>query len=395
MTSDVDPQGPRYSIARLFVENRQVAWVLLLGVIGWGVWAYGAMPKRKDPDIPVRQVAVVTPWPGQSAERVEQLVTRKIEERVALNIRVSEITSTSRSGLSVVYAEVDEQLATDTGKEFDDIKVKLDGLTDLPEGAGPIQFIKEFGETSALLLTVASPPASDAQIRLLSSEIGAALTPRASPLAIGLCSSGTDPSFLREAAGAPGRPLQHDGLASDLQAIDGRSASIIRAAAPGQPRDWSRAVQRVWEELPQRADIHPDVWDPIVIEPGARVDEALQRGAGPRYSYRELDDFTDRIEKAIKLAPEASRVTRVGVLEEQIEARYSQNRIAALGIVPSTLSGILQSRNTTVPVGTVNAGGRDLALEQTGEFRTLQDIGTVVFTQAANGTPLYLRDLGS
>src|SRR5262249_10900129 len=95
------------------------------------------------------------------------------------------------------------------------------------------------------------------------------------------------------------------------------------------------------------------------------------------------------------LAPEASRVTRVGVLEEQIEARYSQNRIAALGIVPSTLSGILQSRNTTVPVGTVNAGGRDLALEQTGEFRTLQDIGTVVFTQAANGTPLYLRDLGS
>ena len=42
-----------------------------------------AMPKRKDPDIPVRQVAVVTPWPGQSAERVEQLVTRKIEQRVA------------------------------------------------------------------------------------------------------------------------------------------------------------------------------------------------------------------------------------------------------------------------------------------------------------------------
>ena len=79
----------------LLCQQPHVSWVLLVGVIAWGVWAYAAMPKRKDPDIPVRQIAVVTPWPGQSAERVEQLVTRKIEERVAQNIRVAEITSTT------------------------------------------------------------------------------------------------------------------------------------------------------------------------------------------------------------------------------------------------------------------------------------------------------------
>src|SRR5262245_29934183 len=383
------------SVARFFVENRQVSWVLLVGVIAWGIWAYTTMPKRKDPDIPVRQVAVVTPWPGQSAERVEQLVTRKIEERVAQNIRVSEIASTTRPGLSVVYAEVDENARIDTSKEFDDIKVKLDALTDLPEGAGPIQFIKEFGETSALMLTVASPPASDTQVRLLSREIGASLTPRASSLDVVMCSTGVDPSFVREAAGLLGRRIQHEGLGADPEIIDGRSSSIIRLNKPSQPRDWSRAVQRVWEELPQRADLHPDVWDPVVIEPGARLEDALRRQAGPKYSYRELDDFTDRIEKAIKLAPEASRVTRVGVLEEQIEARYSQDRIAALGIVPAAISGVLQSRNTTFPAGTLNAGGRDLAIEQSGEFRTLADVNTVVFAAAANGTPLYLRDLGS
>src|SRR5262249_38210480 len=135
-----DPQltPHRYSVARFFVENRHVSWVLLAGVIAWGIWAYASTPIRKDPDIPVRRSAVVTPWPGQSAERVEQLVTRKIEERVAQNIRVSEITSTTRAGLSVVYAELDENARIDTGKEFDDIKVKLDALTDLPEGAGPI-----------------------------------------------------------------------------------------------------------------------------------------------------------------------------------------------------------------------------------------------------------------
>src|SRR4030095_11633851 len=155
------------------------------------------------------------------------------------------------------------------------------------------------------------------------------------------------------------------------------------------------AVRRIWEELPQRADIHPDVWDPIVIPHAVPLVDLLAREAGPKYSYRELDDFSDRLEKAIRIAPEASRVTRVGVIEEQIEARYSQNRLAALGIIPAAVRGVLQSRNTTVPAGTGNAEGRELALEQTGEFRTLADIDRVVFTQAANGTPVYLRDIGS
>ena len=354
------------------------------------------MPKRKDPDIPVRQVAVVTPWPGQSAERVEQLVTRKVEERVAQNIRVSEITSTSRSGLSVVYAEVDEMARIDTGKEFDDIKVKLDALTDLPEGAGPIQYIKEFGETSALMLTVASPPASGVQLQLLASQIATAAPPQPTSTDVLLCSSGTpDPSFLHEAGELLGDALIRQGLGSDLQTISGGNFVVLRMSPRREVSNWADAVQRVWEELPQGADIHPDVWDPIVVASGGNVIDALRRHAGPKYSYRELDDFTDRIEKAIRIAPEASRVTRVGVIEEQIEARYSQNRLAALGIVPAALGGILRNRNTTFPAGTVNAGGRDLALEQSGEFRTLADIDTAVFTLAANGTPIYLRDIGS
>src|SRR5262245_34653858 len=396
MHTDPETTPNRHSVARFFVESRHVSWVLLIGVMAWGIWAYAAMPKRKDPDIPVRQVAVVTPWPGQSAERVEQLVTRKVEERVAQNIRVSEITSTTRPGLSVVYAEVDENARIDTGKEFDDIKVKLDALTDLPEGAGPIQFIKEFGETSALMLTVASPPASGSQLQLLSKQIAETAAPVHASLDVVLCSSGSpDPSFVREAARLLGDALVRQGVGTDLRLIEGESFVILRLSTRADAAASVRAVQRVWEELPQRADIHPDVWDPIVINPGVSLLDVLTREAGPKYSYRELDDVTDRIEKAIRLAPEASRVTRVGVIEEQIEARYSQNRLAALGIVPAGVRGILQSRNTTLPAGTVNAEGRELALEQTGEFRTLADIDTAVFTQSENGTPLYLRDIGT
>src|SRR5262245_16113662 len=393
MAPDLEKDLSRHNVARFFVENRHVSWALFAAVLAWGIWAYQVMPKRKDPNIPVRQVAIITPWPGQSAERIEQLVTRKIEEKIAQNIRVSEIKSISRSGLSVVYGEVDEGV-NDTGKEFDDIKVKLDSLTDLPEGAGPFQYIKEFGETSALMLTVASPPASEPQLQLLTTEIEKAITPRSSYTDIVICSAGgIDSSFLREAADQLIDQIRSHRLGGDIQSIEGRSVVVIRLSLTGQIKDLSRAIQRVWEELPQRAAIHPDVWDPIINATDEPVNVALRVQAGPKYSYRELDDFTDRIEKAIKVAPEASRVTRVGLLEEQIEIQASQNRLAAFGVSPPALPGILQNRNTTFPAGTLSAGGRDLELQQTGEFRTLDDINNIVLTQAANGTPLYLRNM--
>src|SRR5438094_5792688 len=77
MANDQHETATGLNVARYFVEHRHISWVLFVGVLAWGVGAYQAMPKRKDPDIPVRQVAVVTPWPGQSAERVEQLVTAR------------------------------------------------------------------------------------------------------------------------------------------------------------------------------------------------------------------------------------------------------------------------------------------------------------------------------
>src|SRR3954447_7159618 len=389
MANDRHETANGLNVARYFVEHRHISWVLFVGVLAWGVGAYRSMPKRKDPDIPVRQVAVATPWPGQSAERVEQLVTRKIEEKLAQNIKVSEIKSRSRAGLSVVYAEVDDRV-TDTAKEFDDIKIKLDSLTDLPQGAGPIQYIKEFGETAALMLTVASPPADGAQLELLARAVEEKLDPGS--VNVALCGTGAlDHSFLREAAELMSSQIRAQFQITPVLA-DGNGFVLISVNAAGA--DLRRAIARLWDGLPQRADLHPDVWDPIVIAPGASVRQALRENSGAEYSYRELDDFTDRIERAVRGTPEVSRVTRVGLLEEQVELLYSQDRIAGYGIVPPAIPATLEKRNTTMPAGTLNAGWRSIELEQTNEFRTLADIDRTAIGQAGNGTLLYLRDLG-
>ena len=97
--------------ARFFVEQRHIGWVLLVATLVWGVWAWHAMPQRKDPEIPVRAAAVLVAWPGAPAERVEERITRRVEEAVGGNKWVEKIESVSRTGLSVVTLHLHERVA--------------------------------------------------------------------------------------------------------------------------------------------------------------------------------------------------------------------------------------------------------------------------------------------
>ena len=46
--------------------------------------------------------------------------------------------------------------------------------------------------------------------------------------------------------------------------------------------------------------------------------------AADKYSYREMDDFTDKIEKALKVVPQASKVRSASA--EKVFLLYSQER---------------------------------------------------------------------
>src|SRR5882762_9030794 len=163
---------------RFFTEHRQVAWVLLLGTVLWGVYGYRSMPQRKDPDIPVRVAVAVCPWPGGTAVDVEELVTRPIEQKIAENPHIHPasasdygIKSLTLPGLSIVYVQLDENVA-DAKKQFADINLKLDALSGrLPQGAGPINFQSDFGDTAALMLTVASPAADKVAVAVRAQAI--------------------------------------------------------------------------------------------------------------------------------------------------------------------------------------------------------------------------------
>src|SRR6185503_11057911 len=131
-----DPLTESRNTARLCVENPHLTWVLLIGTVIWGVYGYTHMPQRKDPDIPLKVALVETPWPGASAEKVEELVTKTIEKAIASNSKISKIDSTSRSNMSVIVFSISDDLK-EIDTVLDDIGGRLAAVKNLPDGAGP------------------------------------------------------------------------------------------------------------------------------------------------------------------------------------------------------------------------------------------------------------------
>ena len=168
------PPGSSWSTRR---SRGCCSWVLV-----WGWFGYHSMPQRKDPDIPVRVAVASCSWPGATAQQVEQFVTRPIEDAVAENKTIHPgtasdygVRSVSLPGSAYVYVQLAENVS-DVKRQFSDINLKLNALnTQLPQGAGPISFQSDFGDTAALMLTIASPKADQTEINIRAHAIQSAI----------------------------------------------------------------------------------------------------------------------------------------------------------------------------------------------------------------------------
>ncbi|MEW6283675.1 MAG: efflux RND transporter permease subunit, partial [Candidatus Eremiobacterota bacterium] len=320
--SDQEIIQKTHNTSRFFVEQRQIAWVLLIFTLVGGWLGYHAMPQRKDPDIPVRRAAVMVPWPGNSAERVELLVTKPVEEAVSQNTYVTTVESISRTDLAIVYVDLDENLQ-DTGKQFDDIKMKLDNVQ-LPAGAGPIQFIKDFGDTAALMLTVASPPLSDMEISLRAQAIERAIRekrqghPGERFTLVSCFPEATDSRLLSAAVAEFVEFTRERKFATDLVVFGGPGYVAMDGRSDKSDAEILAHLARFVQERLKLEELHPDAWDAVVIRDPSQVKDRLSLVAGDKYSYRELDRFTDRLADILRTIPDATKVERAGVLEERV-----------------------------------------------------------------------------
>src|SRR5215472_19157105 len=290
--SDTEIVATTHNTARFFTEHRQVGLILLLATFVWGLYGYHNMPKRKDPDIPVRVAQAQCSWPGATAEQVEQLVTRPLEQAAAQNTTIRPpspsnfgLRSLSFPGLSVVYIQLDDNVK-DKEKQFSDINLKLNQVN-LPRGAGPIQFNSNFGNTAALMLTVASPIVTPTEVALRAIPIRKAIEETRAHLA----KNAPQPrvsiiyAFPLTVAAGPVRTnfetvaaiAERTGTLKDLHFFDGPGYVGLDASTQFDDDTIRQRGEQLIKNNLQTSELYPDAWKPAIIRDPAETEADLQK----------------------------------------------------------------------------------------------------------------------
>ena len=154
------------NLAKFAIEKTRIIYTILGIVILMGLVLYQALPRDSMPPMTIRIATVVSQFPGAGPERVEQLVTDKIEKAAQELPELKEVTSTSRTGISVVKVELVDQVAPeDLQAVWDNLRRKLNSINDLPQGVRVVLDDDGVGEVFGIVIGITSDGYSYAQMK--------------------------------------------------------------------------------------------------------------------------------------------------------------------------------------------------------------------------------------
>ena len=140
------------------MRHRQIVFLITSLLVILGIYALFVIPKQEFPAFTIRQGLVIGVYPGASSEEVEEQLTTKVEKYLFSyeEIDKTETYSESKDGMMIIYITLNDDI-----KNSDDFWAKLnDGLerlkTELPSGVLALFSNNDFGDTSALLITIES-----------------------------------------------------------------------------------------------------------------------------------------------------------------------------------------------------------------------------------------------
>jgi len=130
-----------FNLSALAVRERSVTLFLLLAISIAGVVAFLELGRAEDPSFTIKQMTVVTAWPGATAKEMEELVAERLEKRMQ-ELRWYDRTETfTRPGLAFTVVVLrDSTPPSEVPEEFYQARKKLgDEANSLPRGVfGPI-----------------------------------------------------------------------------------------------------------------------------------------------------------------------------------------------------------------------------------------------------------------
>ena len=113
-------------LTQLAVFHPVVALTVTFALIIFGIAAYFTLGLELNPQVQVPIVTVNTPYPGASADAVEETVTRPLEDAISGLGGIKTITSNSQTNISIITVEFQE--GTDVDVAASDVQQRVSGV---------------------------------------------------------------------------------------------------------------------------------------------------------------------------------------------------------------------------------------------------------------------------
>jgi len=388
-------------LAQYFVEHREVAWLAFVAVLIWGAVIYGRLGQQEDPDFPRRTSMLVTYFPGATASKVEELVTKPLERKVSELQSIEEIKAQSRPGVSTLTIKLTSSSQAHIDQEWDKMRAKIQEVP-LPEGAKQPWLNTDFGNTITLLFALVSPPISEAECvaraNLIRNQLAEmrgndGLSNRVAVAAF------FPPDVAQSYRESIRRRFENQvraaGLAEQIRTFHGHSFILAdlttrasRAELEGYLKEFVRAISGTDQEMR-----HPDFTPPILLMGAEDPLPQIRAAAPPQYSYKTLELQARGFEDSLKQLDSVGKVSRIGIVQETVYLLFSDASVSGYGFTPERVIGAISARNAVIPGGTIRTEGRNFPVQLTGEFKNEDEMLGTIVGLGTGGTPIYLRDI--
>lgn len=149
------------------MRNFRIVFLLVACLFVFGIYALVHIPKQEFPEYTIRQGVVAGIYPGATAEEVEEQLTRPLEQFLMTykEVKRPKTTSVSQNGMCYVMVELNDEV-NDKDEVWSKIKHGLAGFKmQLPQGVVAVVANDDFGDTSALLITLESDTRSYRELK--------------------------------------------------------------------------------------------------------------------------------------------------------------------------------------------------------------------------------------
>ena len=155
------------------LEHYSISLLIVSILFVLGVFGIYDMPKDEFPHATIRQGVVIAVYPGASSEEIEQQVARPLERYLFTygEVNRDKTTTTSQNGMCIAMVHLNDNV-NNKDEVWSKIKHGLNMFkSSLPSGVLALVVNDDFGNTSALLISIGSDQRSYRELKKYSDEL--------------------------------------------------------------------------------------------------------------------------------------------------------------------------------------------------------------------------------